>query len=102
MEDPIEFYPPSGDHFLIVFRVEKSGEQITSALFGDVSLDLGYGPAIESVVSELWATIIPGLTHVVNCPIASPTDRLNSFNLLPSIPRSRARHTSAQASPSSM
>jgi len=53
MEDPIEFYPPSGDHFLIVFRVEKSGEQVTSALFGDVSLDLGYGPAIESVVSEL-------------------------------------------------
>ena len=101
VEDPVEVHPPGGECFFIILRVGDSGEQVPCTLFSDPLLDLRYSPAIESVMSESYTMCIADRTHAVSCSIASETERLSSSACLPFIPRSRALHTSAQASPRS-
>ena len=101
MEDPVEVQLPGGDHFFIVLRVEVSRDDVSFTPLDDVLLNLGHGPLVESLVSEPPSVWIIGSTYVVNCSIASNTDRLNSSARLPFNPRSRALHASAQASPRS-
>jgi len=64
MKDPVELYPPSGNHVFVVPCVDDSGEQIPFTLLDNVSLDLRYGPAIESVVSKSCMHPYSGFTHV--------------------------------------
>jgi len=104
MKDPVEIQLPGGDGLLVILRVYKSRQWIPSTFLDDLLLDSGYGSAIGGAVSRHARYFIYydlGWTHVVNCPIASYTDRLSSFVRLSFIPRSRALHTSAQARPSS-
>jgi len=59
MKDPVEFYPPSGNHLLVVLRVEKFGEETPFTLLDDVSVDLRHGPAIDNVVSKSCTISVP-------------------------------------------
>jgi hypothetical protein len=51
MKDPAEIRFPGGDHFLVILRVEKSGEYVPFALFGDPPPDLRQRAAIGSIVN---------------------------------------------------
>ena len=53
MKDSIEIRPPGSNRGLILLRVEKARDRISSVRFDDASLDLCHGPVIEDVVSEL-------------------------------------------------
>ena len=74
MKDPVEIQLPSRDSILIVCCVDDSGDRVPLALFDDLPLDLCHSPVIKSIVSELSKVNVSGLTHVVNCSIASRTD----------------------------
>ena len=52
MKNPVEVQPPGGDLFLVVPRVEEPRGRISFAPLGDVPLDFGRGPVIESLVNE--------------------------------------------------
>ena len=98
---PTEILPPSGDSVFVAIRVEESRCCVSFALLGDIILNASHGPDVETLVSELLGVRDGGSTHVVSWSIAESTDRLSSSDCLPSKPRSRALHTSAQVSPSS-
>ena len=101
VKNPVEVQPPGGYLLPIVPRVEQSRGHISFASLGDVPLDFCHSPAIQGLVNRSPSACMTGPTHVVNCSIASSTDRLTSCARLPFIPRSRALQTSAQASPRS-
>jgi len=88
MKDPVELYPPSDNHLLVVLRVKKFGEETPFTLLNDVSLDLRYGPAIESVVSELCTTSAPRFYS--RCQLPSrlahrPAELIQSSSVHPSV-----------------
>jgi len=60
MKHPVEVQLPSSNRFLVIFCVEKSGDYIPPALFDDLPLNLGHGPAIEIMVSERLKMHIAG------------------------------------------
>ena len=70
MKDPIEVQSPGRDRLFIILRVEHPRQPVSFTPLFDVPLDLGHGPAIESLVSEWPGVCIAGSTHVVNRPIA--------------------------------
>ena len=74
MKDPIEIQLPSRDRTLIVCCMDNSRDSVPLALFDDLPLDHCHSPVIKSIVSELSKVNVSGLTHVVNCSIASRTD----------------------------
>ena len=74
MKDPVEVQLPGGDSFFIILRVEKLRDRVSFTPLDDVSLDLGHSPVIGRFVSGSPGISSVGLTHVVNCPIASNTD----------------------------
>ena len=51
MTDPIQSLHPGGDHLLILLLVEESGDRFPFSPFDYILLDVGDGPAIESLVS---------------------------------------------------
>ena len=51
MKNPVEVQLPAPNCFLIILCMEQSGDQIPSTLLDDFSLNLRYGPAINSVIS---------------------------------------------------
>ena len=98
MKDPSEVLLPGGNFILVGLRVKESRYCISFALFYDLPPHLGHGPTIsEAVISGMHRVRISGPAHVVSCSIAPSTDLLSSCNRLPSKPRSRVVHTSAQA-----
>ena len=57
MKDPAEIRFPGSDHFLVILRVEKSGEYIPFVLFDDPPPDLSQRAAIgRSVVNKASRT----------------------------------------------
>lgn len=78
MEDPVEVRSPGGKGVLVVLGVEKAREKASLAQLDDVFLDLGHSSAIEVTVSNSGQTCtFAGSAHVVNCSIASNTERQN-------------------------
>ena len=73
MKDPVEVQFPSPDRILLSLAAWTIRDRVPLALLDDLPLNLCYSPSIKSV-SELPNMCITGLTHVVNCPIASRTD----------------------------
>ena len=53
MKNPVEDQFPAGDLFLIVRRMDKSGDRIPPAVFDDLPLDLRHSPAIKSVCQRV-------------------------------------------------
>ena len=53
MKDSVQIRPPGSNRGLILLRVEKARDRISSVRFDDAPLDLCYGPAIKGVVSDL-------------------------------------------------
>ena len=51
MEDPVEIRFPGGNHFLVILRVEKSGECIPFVLLDDPPPDLRQRAAIGNIVN---------------------------------------------------
>ena len=49
LKDPGEVQLPGGNRVLITLRVDKSGGQVSSTLFGDLILDLRDSSAIKNV-----------------------------------------------------
>ena len=101
-KESIEVRSPGYDRRFIAICVEESRDRIPFTLPDDLLLDLRHGAAMESIVSgrsELTTTA--GLTHAVNCAIASHTELLRSFNRFPLSPRWREAQTLAQVIPSS-
>ena len=74
MKNPVEIRPPSGDHLLVILRIEKSKGWISPTLLDDLPLNLRHGSALEigSVLGLERAP--PYITHVVNWFIASHTE----------------------------
>ena len=101
LKDPHEILLPTRNRILIAFLVNKSREDIPFAFLDGLLLNCGHGSVIETVVGEPLNIRPPDQTHVVNFSIAPNTDRLSSPDRLPSNPRSRALHTSAQDCPRS-
>ena len=101
LKDPHEILLPTRNRILIALLVDKSRESIPFALVDGLLLNCGHGSVIGTVVSETLNAHLPDQTHVVNFSIAPNTDRLSSSDRLPSNPRSRALHTSAQDCPRS-
>lgn len=100
VKDPDEVMFPNGN-LILVLRVEKSGSHVRFTLLYYLPLNLGHSSVIEALVSKSLSARSIGTAHEVNCSIALSTDSVSSSNRLPFNPRSRAWHTSAQASPSS-
>ena len=73
MKNPLEVRPPGGNCLFIVLRVEMSGDYVPFASL-DVPLNLCHSPAIGNSISGSPDISTSGLTHVVNCSIASNTD----------------------------
>ena len=48
VKDPMEVLPPSGNRTLVILHVEESGDRMSFTLLGDLLLDLGHSPAIET------------------------------------------------------
>jgi hypothetical protein len=101
VKDPEEVISPNRNLILIALRVEDPEDHISVTLLDDLPLDLGNGSGFEVSAIESLSIYVARLSHVVSCRIALSTDRVSSSNLLPSNPRSRAWHTSAQANPRS-
>ena len=78
MRDSIEIRPPGNNRVFITLRVEKTRDGVSSVRFHNALLDQRHGPAIVCVVSKSGtASISIDSTHVVNCSIASNTDRVS-------------------------
>ena len=94
---------PRRNCIFVALRAQDTRNPISFSLLDDFLLDLGNGPGIDIEISISWllGACILGLTHVVNFSIAPSIGLLSSFICIPSNPRSRAWHTSAQESPSS-
>ena len=101
MKDPVEVRLPGPNRVLVTLRVDDSGKPISSGLLPDLLFNLLHGSTIQSIVSVLSRLRIAESTNVFNRAIASRTDWLRSSSSLPPVPRFRASHISAQASPSS-
>jgi len=93
--------PPGGDHLFVNLRVEELRDRTSFTLLGDLPLHLIHGSVIRDLVSWPPGENIADSTYSVNCSIASSTESLSTFARLPSVTRSRARHTLAQNNPSS-
>ena len=101
VKDPVEVLPPCRNRVLVALCAEGPRDRVSLALVDDLALDFSHSPVIETLVSGRPCVDIADSTYVVSCSIAPSTDRLSSSNRLPSKPRSRALHTSAQVSPRS-
>jgi len=66
MKGPVEVQFPSSDHFLIVLCMKQPGGYVPPAPFDDLALNLGYSPAMKSVVSRPSEPCIGSLTHIFN------------------------------------
>jgi len=49
MENPVQVRPPGNDRLIIIaLRMETSGDRVLFTPLGDVPLDIGHNPTIES------------------------------------------------------
>ena len=98
MNEPVKLLPPSGNLVLLALRIEDSGR---FTLLDHRHLDLSHSSVIEPSVAESLGLGIADMAHVFSWWIALRTRFLGSSDPLASSPRSRVRHTSPQATPSS-
>ena len=74
MKNPVEVRLPTDNRLLVIPRMKKSRDCVTSALLDDLPLYFRDSPVIQNMVGRTRNRYIAGSTHAINWFIASHTD----------------------------